>query len=132
MNECLFCKIIAGEIPAKKIYEDEDSLAFLDINPESDGHTLFIPKKHVDRLKDMEREDMVYFLDSFKRFIVKFEESVSKDYNIIINQGPSAGQVIFHLHIHVVPRRTGDGIRMPERKAFNQESANEIVEKMRL
>ena len=132
MNECLFCKIITGEVPSAIIYEDENYLGFLDINPSVDGHTLFIPKKHMNRLKDMEGQDIINFLDSFKKFIAKFEENISKDYNIVINQGSAAGQVIFHLHIHIVPRYERDEIKMPERKVFNEERAKEIINKMRL
>ena len=110
MNDCLFCKIVAGEIPATKIYEDEDTLAFLDANPVNPGHTLVIPKKHSRNIFDIEKEDLLNVTNNIQKVAKAIKEGLSPDgINIISNNEPVAGQVIFHTHIHIVPRFTGDG-----------------------
>ena len=96
MEDCLFCKIIKGEIPSTKVYEDEDILAFNDINPAAPIHILVIPKKHIESLAHMQKEDGV---------INKIaEEKGFKDngYRVIVNCGKDAGQEVMHLHFHVL------------------------------
>lgn len=100
---CIFCEIVAGRAPAHKVYEDEDTLAFLDLFPITRGHVLVIPKRHVDRLTDL-REDE--YADLFRTLatICRRAERLSMDYNVAVNQGTLAGQIVFHLHFHVIPR----------------------------
>jgi histidine triad (HIT) family protein len=105
---CTFCEIVAGRIPAYKIYEDADTLAFLDLFPITRGHTLVIPKRHVDRLTEL-REDE--YADLFRTLvnICRRTERLTLDYNVAVNQGKLAGQIVFHLHFHVIPRYSSPG-----------------------
>ncbi|MEM5821364.1 MAG: HIT domain-containing protein, partial [Candidatus Aenigmatarchaeota archaeon] len=101
MNSCIFCKIINKEIKSYILYEDSYSIAFLDINPISEGHVLFVPKKHYTRLTEIPEKERESFFNSFMTFLSKFEEKISKNYNIINNSGKLAQQEIEHLHIHI-------------------------------
>lgn len=100
MENCLFCKMINKEIEIKKIYEDEKVLAFLDINPKSEGHTLVIPKKHVENFMELEN----FEIESLKNVINSLQKKYKfKDFKIISNNGKLSGQEIFHQHFHIVP-----------------------------
>lgn len=105
---CIFDDIVAGRSPAHKIYEDKDTLAFLDLFPITRGHTLVIPKRHVDRLTEL-REDE--YEDLFRTVVTvcRRVERLTKDYNVAINQGRLAGQLVFHLHFHIIPRYNTPG-----------------------
>ncbi len=110
-DDCIFCKIVAGEIPGTKIYEDEVVLAFLDIGPLSDGHTLVIPKQHFEKMHDCPAE----LLGQISRCFGKIARAVitamnSDGYNVLCNNGRAAGQLVGHLHFHIIPRKTGDGV----------------------
>ena len=111
MDGCVFCKMVAGEIPVAKVYEDEVVFAFLDIGPISDGHTLVIPKEHCARIHQCAPDvlaDVALRLGKIAEAVVT---AVNADgYNVLSNNGPAAGQVVDHLHFHVVPRKTGDGV----------------------
>jgi histidine triad (HIT) family protein len=111
MDDCIFCKIIAGQIPTTKIYEDEVVFSFLDIGPVSDGHTLVIPKQHFEKLHDCPAD----FLGQVCSRIGKISKAVmtgmtSDGYNVLCNNGEAAGQIVSHLHFHIIPRNTGDGV----------------------
>ncbi len=102
-SSCIFCAIAQKRAPAYIVYEDEDTLAFLDIAPLSRGHTLVIPKAHVDRITDLPPARYASVLATVTE-ICRRMERLSRDYNIGVNQGPLAGQIVFHLHFHVIPR----------------------------
>lgn len=106
MEDCIFCKIIAGDIPANKIYEDDDVLAFWDIAPQSPVHFLVIPKKHIPAPVDVVEEDdkIIGKLIRVGGEIAK-EQNVADGYRIIFNNGAKAGQVVFHLHMHILGGR---------------------------
>lgn len=111
-KDCLFCKIISGQIPADKVYEDDYWLAFLDIRPVNKGHLLLIPKKHYRNIFDLPED----ILDKLGRPLAKLakvvrEVSLAEGVNIIMNNEPAAGQIIFHAHWHIVPRFSDDGHR---------------------
>ena len=111
MEDCIFCKIIEGEVPSHKVYEDENTLAFLDTNPTSKGHTLIVPKKHVETID--QASDMDYMWNT----LVKVSQAVEKAFdpeglNISQNNGEVAGQEVMHMHFHVTPRYTGDEIEV--------------------
>ncbi len=109
-SECVFCKIVKGEIPCHKIWEDENFLAFLDIEPAGEGHTLVIPKKHFRTLLDVEKEyssKFIKFLQKVGKILI--EKYKSDGFNIVLNNGKSAGQVVEHVHFHILPRKQGDG-----------------------
>ncbi|MBS3056001.1 MAG: HIT family protein [Candidatus Aenigmarchaeota archaeon] len=111
MEECLFCKIAAGKIPIKRVYEDEHTVAFLDINPASEGHTLVIPKKHAATIMEMDEDDLKH-LSSTVRKLSSHIMSVLKPegINILQNNGKAAGQLVHHVHFHIIPRNEGDKI----------------------
>ena len=101
--DCLFCKIIAGEVPSYKIYEDEKILAFLDINPTSPGHTLIIPKKHYLDIHDLEEELLLHIVKTAKMIAKKYEEKLNcKGFSLCQNNG--LAQEVKHFHMHVIPK----------------------------
>lgn len=104
MNDCLFCKIIRGEIPSYTVYEDDIVKAFLDVNPNSDGHILVIPKKHYENLFDTPNDDIIYMIDTIKTKIYPLlQEKLNID-GLTICQNNDFGQDIRHYHIHLIPR----------------------------
>lgn len=109
MDDCLFCKIISGEIPAKIVYEDDTSIAFLDIAPCTEGHTVVIPKKHYENFTDMNEKDAGNLFASVKKIASAVEKATGADgSNIGLNNGKAAGQEVPHVHIHIIPRKDGD------------------------
>ncbi len=111
MSECIFCKIVAGEIPCAKIYEDDEILAFLDISPFSQGHALVIPKVHVTRLDECPPEVMAQTAAKLPAIAQAVIEAVGAEaFNVVNNNGRAAGQLVDHLHFHIIPRSAGDGI----------------------
>lgn len=105
---CIFCEIVAGRAPAHKIYEDEETLAFLDLFPITRGHTLVIPKRHVDRLTDLREDEYADLLRGLAN-VCRRTERLTSDYNVAVNQGRLAGQIVFHLHFHIIPRYNSPG-----------------------
>jgi len=111
MDGCVFCRMVAGEIPVAKVYEDEVVLAFLDIGPISDGHTLVIPKEHCTMIHECASDVLADVTSRLGRIAEAVMTAVSADgYNVLSNNGPAAGQIVDHLHFHIVPRKTGDGV----------------------
>jgi|SRR5689334_3191001 histidine triad (HIT) family protein len=106
MESCLFCRIIRGELPSKKIYEDADSYALEDIRPQAPTHVLIIPKKHIRGLKEAETEDaeVLGHLQLVAAQIAR-ERGIEDGYRTILNVGPGAGQSVFHLHLHLIGGR---------------------------
>jgi histidine triad (HIT) family protein len=132
-DDCLFCKMSAGHIPVAKIYEDEIVLAFLDIGPISDGHTLVIPKKHFDKLHECPAELLSQVFSRIGRIAGAVAAAMDSDgYNLLCNNGRVAGQLIEHLHFHIIPRNTGDRLfsRWPSYK-YENGKIEEIAEKIR-
>lgn len=110
MENCIFCKIAAGEIPCHKVYEDENSLAFLDVKPHAKGHTVIIPKQHAKFICDLGDEASKRLMITVKEVVKILREKLNCDgFNVGWNSGSAAGQVVPHLHIHVMPRYNGDG-----------------------
>ena len=104
MEDCLFCKIINGEIPSYKIYEDEHTYAFLDISNDCLGHTLVVPKQHSDNILKIKSEDLIHTMNTTKLLCEHYNSLGFTGFNIQNNCGESAGQSVFHLHIHILPR----------------------------
>ncbi|MBN2589112.1 MAG: HIT family protein [Sedimentisphaerales bacterium] len=135
MNEdkCLFCKMVLGQIPVTKIYEDDSILSFLDIGPISDGHTLVIPKQHYEKVDECPPELLSQVASRIGKIAGAVIAAMKADgYNILCNNGKAAGQVIDHLHFHIIPRRTGDGVfnRWPSYQ-YEQGKIEEVAEKIR-
>ena len=104
-NNCVFCAIAAGEIPSFKIYEDGNFLAYLDINPVSEGHTLVIPKAHTQGLLDTPEEMLGALLATVKKVAAHLKAVLPCDgFNIVQNNGAAAGQSVGHIHFHIIPR----------------------------
>ena len=106
MSDCLFCKIIAGEIPSKKVYEDEHTFAFEDIDPKAPTHVLIVPKKHIRGLKEASSEhaEIVGRCHLVAAEIAR-ERGIEAGYRTVLNVGPGAGQSVFHLHVHLLGGR---------------------------
>ena len=108
-NNCIFCAIGAGEIPSFKIYEDEIALAYLDINPFSEGHVLVIPKAHTTGLLDTDDATLAALVSRVRKVAAHVKDALPCDgFNILQNNGEAAGQTVRHLHFHIIPRRNGD------------------------
>ena len=109
-ENCIFCKISKGEIPSHKLYEDEHSFAFLDIQPHAKGHTVVIPKKHAVTLFDLDDGSYKNLMLAVKRCMEKIQEKLNPDgFNTGWNHNSAGGQVVPHLHIHIMPRYNDDG-----------------------
>ncbi|MEK9180350.1 MAG: HIT family protein [Patescibacteria group bacterium] len=107
---CIFCKIVDGKIPAEKLYEDSHALAFLDLEPRAPGHTLIVPKYHAETLETLPEEDAGPLFSAVKKVAKMLMRGLEADGATIgINQGAAAGQVVGHLHVHVLPRYHSDG-----------------------
>lgn len=118
-NTDLFKKIIAGEIPCEKVYEDDVAFAFLDINPVNPGHTLVIPKKWSAGFLDADEDTICKLIPAIQNVAKAVKEATGADaINIIQNEGEAAGQKVFHLHFHVIPRFQGDGFEHWHGKAY--------------
>ena len=132
MNDCLFCKIVEGEIPSHKIYEDEKFLAFLDVNPINPGHTLIIPKEHSRNILEMNSLLLSKMIILIKKLSIHIKEKINADgINVMINNEKEAGQIIFHTHIHIIPRFKGDGFghwKGTEYKKGEAEKIKKILE----
>lgn len=108
-NNCIFCAIAAGEIPCFKVYEDDLVLAYLDINPVSEGHTLVIPKAHSAGLVDTSDETLAVVIARVKKVAAHLKAALPCDgFNVVQNNGAAAGQTVPHVHFHIVPRYDGD------------------------
>ena len=131
MEDCLFCKIIKGEILSTKLYEDEDVYSFLDISPVSKGHTLVIPKKHCTTLLDVPDNLMPKLMKIVKKMAVAVTKAVEAGgFNLKLNNNRVAGQIIDHVHFHIVPRFEGDGLKLWEGKTYTKGEAEQVKEKI--
>ena len=111
--DCVFCKIVAGEIPSFKLFEDEATLAFMDINPASEGHALVIPKEHAPDLYAVSDEALARTSVTAKRVAAALARTLNPDgLNIVQCNGAAAAQSVMHFHVHVLPRVTDDGLAM--------------------
>ncbi|KKP91725.1 MAG: Histidine triad (HIT) protein [Parcubacteria group bacterium GW2011_GWA2_36_10] len=109
MENCIFCQIVKGDIPAKKIYEDDYYLAFLSLGPASPGHTIVIPKKHTATFIELEPQESADLIKVVQRLAKEIKERLKADaFNLGLNNGEIAGQVIPHVHWHIIPRYKND------------------------
>lgn len=111
MADCVFCRIIAGEIPATRVYEDEHVVAILDIFPTAEGHTLVIPKRHEALLPDLPFTDATHVFSVVRKLDGALRHALSCEaISILLRDGPAAGQEVAHLHVHLIPRMSDDGL----------------------
>lgn len=109
MDECIFCRIVRGEIPSFKVYEDEQVFAFADINPISTGHTLVIPKRHARDLWEIREEDLAAVHRASKKLITAIRQALEPSGVACVQlNGPGANQVVPHYHLHLIPRLRGE------------------------
>ncbi len=136
MEDCILCKIIAERVPSYKVYEDDTVFAFLDVYPASEGHTLVAPKKHFSRFTDMDAESIALLFEAARKITAAIEKAFSAEgSNIGINNGKVAGQEISHVHVHVIPRKKGDGGRGIKSIVWTEPDTTnleEIAEKIRI
>lgn len=133
MDDCIFCKIVQGEIPSYKVYEDDLVLAFLDIAPVNPGHVLVIPKKHHANLEEITEETLCQIIKIVKKVGQSLKDKLKvPGYNVQVNNDPIAGQIINHLHFHVIPRREGDGLQLWAQNEYGEGEADEILNKIKL
>ena len=108
-KDCIFCKIAKKEIKSEIVYESENFIAFPDIRPRVQGHTIIIPKKHYASLIDMPASLGSELLDAVKKIFEKKAKQGAEGFNIVMNNFPAAGQLVMHAHIHLLPRKAKDG-----------------------
>lgn len=133
MTDCVFCKIIAGDIPAFRVYENDDTIAFMDINPLHPGHVLVIPREHSANVYEVSDEAIAAAARTARRVARAVNAVVAPDgLNVLQCNGPAAGQSVFHFHMHVLPRRLDDGAALNwEVIPGNMEEIGALAEKIR-
>ena len=120
MTDCIFCKIVAGEIPSTRVFENDTCLAFMDIGPISPGHTLLIPKNHYEAIHELPADEAAHVLRHVPALARAVREAAGAEgLNVLQNNGACAGQAVAHMHIHFIPRWPDDGLgyRWPAKKA---------------
>jgi len=133
MEDCIFCKVVEKKVPCKLIYEDADTMAFLDINPGAPGHTLVIPKKHFSTIFEMDDEETSKLFNTVLKISKAINTIIRPDgLNIFQNNKPAAGQIINHAHVHIFPRFRGDGIDFKWRRVvLDSEDLDRIAERLK-
>lgn len=109
VDDCIFCKIVRGEIPSERVFESEDFIVIKDVNPKVEGHLLVISKEHYGSFLDMPTELYSGMLSTVKDVLEKLD---IKDFNLVLNNGKVAGQLVPHVHLHILPRAEGDGFSL--------------------
>ena len=133
MSDCIFCKIIKGEIPSYKIYEDELTYAFLDISNDCNGHTLVIPKKHCENILDCDEKYLAACMKTIKKIGNHFVQNCGfSGVNVLNASGKDAEQSVFHLHFHILPRKENDGTNAFPELTKNAETLAEVQEKLKI
>lgn len=132
MEDCIFCKILKGDIPSAKVYEDEKVYAFLDINPCNAGHTLVIPKTHYHTLFDIPEEELFACMGVAKRLGEAVFKAVGADgMNVLQNNYRASGQIVDHVHIHLMPRFMRDGVWQSwESRQYGEGEMDEVKKKI--
>ena len=132
MSDCIFCKIVSGEIQSVKVYEDADLEAFLDINPVRPGHTLLVPKVHSDRFDRMEPAQAGKLFEIVRKLAPAVAAAFGVDsFNASVNSGLAAGQVVFHTHVHIIPRGSAEELSHWPRGAYQGSEAEAVGQKIR-
>jgi histidine triad (HIT) family protein len=113
VSECVFCRIVAGAIPSARVYETDRVLAILDVNPVTPGHALLLAKEHIGDLGDAPTEVLRCLADALPRVARGVVAATGAEgCNVLVNSGRAAGQLVPHLHVHIIPRRAGDGLHL--------------------
>ena len=132
MEDTVFTKIIRREIPADIVYEDEDTIAFLDAKPAAPGHTLVVPKIHAENIFEISSESWSQVMETARKLSITIENALdAKGINLMMNNREHAGQVVDHVHVHIVPRFTGDAHRQWSQSSYKDGEAEKILDKIR-
>jgi histidine triad (HIT) family protein len=131
--DCIFCKIVAGEIPSHKVGEDDKTLSFMDINPWTRGHALVIPKEHSRNLYDIDADDLAAIHAAAQKLARRMRDKLGAEgINVVQSSEPTAMQTVFHTHVHVIPRYSDDGLRLPAHpKQADHEELADLAEELR-
>ena len=131
VQNCVFCGIVAGTVPSYKLYEDDETIAFLDIQPNHPGHTLVVPKTHVENIYGMSDEIACRVAMTVRKLAVAVKNATNADgINIISNNESAAGQVVMHAHTHIIPRFNEDGFKMWPHEVLQQTDAVNLIDKI--
>lgn len=126
--DCIFCKIVAGELPSANIYEDKRILAFLDLNPVNKGHVLVITKEHYNNLVEVPSDLLKEAIAAVQKISLPVMKAVGADgFNLMVNNGQTAGQLVEHLHFHVIPRFKGDNLHHWPGKTYKENERERIA-----
>ncbi len=130
--ECVFCKIVKNEIPSKKVHEDSNTVAFLDINPANHGHTLVMPKKHAENIFDVDDETLKNTILVVKSMAAIIKERMNAvGVNIVQNNGRHAGQLVNHIHFHIIPRFENDSVIISyKRIQMTEKELDDVAKKL--
>ncbi|MBU0749929.1 HIT family protein [Patescibacteria group bacterium] len=132
MHETIFDKIVRREVPAEIVYEDDETLAFLDIAPSNPGHVLVIPKKNVRNVLDADKDTWMSVMETVRTIAPGVMKAVgATGINVISNAEESSGQVVFHLHVHLIPRFENDGHKLFVNKKYEEDEMSVVAEKIR-
>ncbi len=135
-ENCIFCKIIAGEIPSRTIYEDDDFKVILDVNPAAKGHALILPKNHCKNLYEIDEQTLAKAAALAKKLASHMKEQLQCDgLNVLQNNGEVAGQTVFHFHMHLIPRYVGmknNDLLNWTHEEFTDEEQDAICEKLQI
>ena len=131
--DCLFCKIVAGEIAATRVDEDERTVAFMDINPATRGHALVVPRAHTRDLLSIDADELAAVASAAKRLAARAKERLGADgINLLNSCGSAAWQTVFHFHIHVIPRYDDDPLKLPwVPRAAEPEEIEQVADRIR-
>jgi histidine triad (HIT) family protein len=130
---CIFCQIVNKEIPVKIVLENDLALAFLDIKPSNPGHCLVIPKKHFSSLEEIDLDYLYAVIKMVKEVGRKIKDNLGVEgYNIMLNNGSVAGQEIFHLHWHIIPRFLDDNLKLFPKKDYTEGELENIWNKLKI
>ena len=132
MKDCIFCKIVAGELPSIKVYEDDSTIALLTVQPVNTGHTLVMPKEHVRNVFEASSEAWGKVQETVRKVAGAVEKGMGADgVNIMMNNRIHAGQVVDHIHMHIIPRYKGDGLQLWPHHSRNEDEGEPVAEKIR-
>lgn len=131
MDDCIFCKIVSGSIPSSMVLDGEKIVAFLDVRPVNKGHVLVVPKEHAETLLDVPENTLKDMIVAAKKIGKSLRKSLKADgFNLGMNNFAAAGQVVFHAHLHVIPRYDGDGLQHWPAKAYDEGEIDQYREKI--
>jgi histidine triad (HIT) family protein len=132
-EDCIFCKVLRGEIPSERVYEDEHAIGVMDINPWTRGHAVVFPRKHAANLFEIDDEELGHVAVAAKRLATTVRDRLDCDgVNLLQSNGRAAWQTIFHLHVHVIPRYDDDPLELPTRpRPAEPEELAEVAREIR-